>query len=188
MKDNQNKTFKRFYGRVAQDSILKSFLWGLVAGSLAALIVAFAAWFARFGAGVWIALGSFIGVTALITVILYFTVFRPTTRQIAEKIDRELGFEERMVTMLQFQNDDSYLAMRQREDAMEKLGAIADKKAEASVVAGASVSSLKVGASKLAISLASVTVAAAVAGVLVVGLVSLPVPPVDMFRDRKSVV
>ena len=181
MKDNQNKTFKRFYGRVAQDSILKSFLWGLVAGSLAALIVAFAAWFARFGAGVWIALGSFIGVTALITVILYFTVFRPTTRQIAEKIDRELGFEERMVTMLQFQNDDSYLAMRQREDAMEKLGAIADKKAEASVVAGASVSSLKVGASKLAISLASVTVAAAVAGVLVVGLVSLPVPPVDMF-------
>lgn len=181
MKDKQDKTFKRFYGRVAQDSILKSFLWGLVAGSVAALIVAFATWFARFGAGVWIALGFFIGVTALVTVILYFTAFRPTTRQIAEKIDRELGFEERMVTMLQFQNDDSYLAMRQREDAMEKLGAIANKKADASVVAGASVSSLKVGASALSISLASVAAAAALAGVLVVGLVSLPVAPIDTF-------
>ena len=53
---------------------------------------------------------------------LPYKKFRPTTVQIARRIDSSLGLEERMITMLSLQNDESYLAMRQREDAETRLG------------------------------------------------------------------
>ena len=58
--------------------------------------------------------------------ILYFAKFRPSVEELARRVDR-LGLEERMVTMLQLQNDDSLIARLQRENAKEHLQDAQDK-------------------------------------------------------------
>lgn len=55
--------------------------------------------------------------------IFYYKKFRPTTKDVARRIDR-LGLEERIITMTELEKDESYIAMRQREDAKRKLGAV----------------------------------------------------------------
>ena len=52
--------------------------------------------------------------------------FRPSTKDIARRVD-ELGLEERLLTMTQLQNDQSYIAMKQREDTLNALKKVAAK-------------------------------------------------------------
>jgi hypothetical protein len=56
-------------------------------------------------------------------VIAYFRKFRPTVVSNARRIDR-YGLEERLITMVELENDDSYLARLQREDAEAKLASV----------------------------------------------------------------
>ncbi|AIO18051.1 hypothetical protein KQ51_00147 [Candidatus Izimaplasma bacterium HR1] len=63
-----------------------------------------------------------IAVVSVITiVILYFFLYRPTMKTVAKRID-VLGFEERVVTMLELENDDCYIAEVQRKNTNETLG------------------------------------------------------------------
>ena len=55
-----------------------------------------------------------------LTPAFYFWKFKPNKKAIAMRID-ELGLEERILTMTQFENDDSFIARRQRADALEAL-------------------------------------------------------------------
>lgn len=57
---------------------------------------------------------------AATTPLFYRLRFRSTVRQVAARVDT-LGLEERVLTMAQFEGDDSYMARRQREDAMGAL-------------------------------------------------------------------
>jgi hypothetical protein len=118
--------FKKHHSRLVAEAILKSVLLGITVGLFANFLAALAAWFFDWG-GIWFAIG--VGcVVALVTgVILYFVRFRPTTQQIARRVDR-LGLEERMITMLELQGDDSYIAQLQRENAREHLRDAENKK------------------------------------------------------------
>lgn len=60
------------------------------------------------------------GVGAAITPLFYFTRFQQTIKQVAAYVD-ETGLEERVVTMVQLENDNSFMAKKQRENTLKAL-------------------------------------------------------------------
>lgn len=118
---DSKQIFQKYYRRLSGEGVLRAFVWGLMAGMLTFAVATFIFWLAGYDPGILIALGIGVVVTAICTVVLYNVAFRPTTEQIARRLDEELGLEERMVTMLELSKDESYIAMRQREDAQKRL-------------------------------------------------------------------
>ena len=128
----ENKTvFKQYYDRFAKEGIVKAVLCGLIAGFAVTFVIAFATWFSDFN-GIWVSLGSGLLVGVGFAFVMYFKFFRPTTKSIARRIDR-LGLEERIITMTELENDESYIAAKQREDAKTKLKDVDAKKIKFSI-------------------------------------------------------
>ena len=124
MADKQ--TLQQFRSRVMKQSVLRSGLYGLLIGACTAFIAAFVSWFFGYDGGLWLSIGILVGVTAISGVILYFTKFRVTNSLLARRIDM-LGLDERIVTMMELENDESFMAKRQREDASAKLKTVSPK-------------------------------------------------------------
>lgn len=168
----QESEFKKYYGRLRNEAILKSTLWGLAAGFIAMFIVAFATWFTDFK-GLFLTIGIFVGVAVAVSLFLYFFRFKPTEKDVAARIDR-LGLEERLITMVELKGDDSYIATRQREDARAKLENIG-------------VSSLKFSVSLTLILLASIPAVFALGMTTVTGLSDYGViPTVSAMIEEKE--
>ena len=115
------KYFTKHYGKLRMESIIKSLLCGLSAGLYTSFAAALALWIIDIGFW-WLALVAIVVGTAVSSPIFYFARFRPTALSGARRIDA-LGLEERLVTMVEYENDESYIAKVQREDAKEKLDA-----------------------------------------------------------------
>lgn len=124
MADKQ--TLQQFRSRVMKQSVLRSGLYGLLIGACTAFVAAFVSWFLGYDGGLWVSIGIFVGVTAISGVILYFKKFRVTNSLLARRIDM-LGLDERIVTMMELENEDSFIAKRQREDASAKLKTVSPK-------------------------------------------------------------
>lgn len=119
MDKNGNTSFERYYKRLAHEGWLKSLLIGLIVGFAINVVVAIVTWCVNFN-GLWLSIGTGLAAAIVMTLALYFLRFRPTSKQIAERVDR-LGLEERLITMLELENDESYIALRQREDARARM-------------------------------------------------------------------
>ena len=127
---NQNKHFEMRYKKLTIEALLKSLFCGL--------IVAFGVVFVA-GSVFWIVgtrklllvIGILCGLLVLVTggagAIFYFKKFQPTVISNARRID-SLGLDERAITMIEYQNDDSLIATLQRNDALQALSKV-DKKA-----------------------------------------------------------
>ena len=115
----QKKFFEKHYSRLRTQGIIKAALSGLMVGLFATFVTAVFAWFFDFG-GIWFGLAVGAGVAIVCGIIMYFAKYKPTTKQIAQRVDL-LGLEERLITMLELQQDESYIAMLQRENAKEHL-------------------------------------------------------------------
>lgn len=115
--------FNKYRRRVVRDAVLKSFLISLVIGCACATAVELCSWFFGFKAGLYLALGVLVAVTLVSSIIFYFKKYKPTTKAIAARID-ELGLEERVLTMIELDGDDSYIASAQRDDTMKALGTV----------------------------------------------------------------
>lgn len=113
MKNNQ--TFNKFRSKLTREAVLKAFLVGLGVGFAACGLIALICWLVGFKDGIWVALGAGFGL-GLLSVPLLFLRFRPSDIDVSRRIDA-LGLQERAVTMLQYQQNDSYMAARQRSDA-----------------------------------------------------------------------
>ena len=124
MKKERN-VFNKFYGKLAREGLLKSLMVSASIAFVVAGLCAFATWFLGINA-LWISLGIIGGLTLILTPIFYFKKFRPTTKSIAKRLD-SLGLEERILTMSELTSDDSYIAMKQREDAEEALKKVQPK-------------------------------------------------------------
>ncbi len=122
--------FKKFRSKMVREGAIKSFLIGLTVGAAVASAIALATsakyftdmfklWYVA-------ALCAGVAVGVIVAIVLYFAVFRPDTKKIARRVDK-MGLEERMITMLELQNDPSYIAMKQREDAKARLRQASDK-------------------------------------------------------------
>ncbi len=117
MKNEQ--IFNKYNSRLVKEGILKSVLCGVTAGFAAVFVISVVSWFTAYN-GLWLSVGLGLGISAIVSVICYFVKFRPTAKDIARRVDA-LGLEERTITMLELENDPSYIAMRQRDDAREHI-------------------------------------------------------------------
>lgn len=117
--------FKRYLTKLRFEAFLKSFFSGLAVGFIANFITALILWFTPYN-GLWISLGVLAGVTVIATVLFYFKAFYPSVMANARRLDK-LGLEERLITMVEYENDDSYMASAQREDAKAVLDTVNSK-------------------------------------------------------------
>lgn len=122
---NAKQMFQKHYLRLCLEAAIKAVLAGLAVGCGANFLAALAAWIFDFG-GVWFAIGVGGGVW-LISGLLFFLRYKPTVAETAQRMDR-LGLEERMITMLELEGDDSYIATVQRENARASIARVQGRK------------------------------------------------------------
>jgi hypothetical protein len=128
--DNK-QVFKKYYSRLATEGMIKALICGFIVGFAVSIIPAFISDLVNFN-GLWLSIGIGLAAVAGATPLFYFYRFRPKTKQIAERIDR-LGLDERLITMMELEKDDSYIALLQREDAKEKLKTVDYKQLKLSI-------------------------------------------------------
>ena len=117
------------YSKLQVEAILRSALCGLSVGMLANFVLGLIFWFTEIEnlpLVIGLLCGTLVLVTAGATVLFYFKKFKPTIKNNATRIDR-LGLEERAITMVEYENDDSIIATFQRLDAMKALEGVNEK-------------------------------------------------------------
>ena len=122
---NQKKRFSNLDSKLLREAILRSTFWGIAAGAVVAFATAVACWFLE-ASLLWVALAALMAASVIAGVLFYFTAFRPSIKSNAQRIDR-LGLDERAITMVEFANDDSYIAQKQREDTLAKMATVEPK-------------------------------------------------------------
>ncbi len=115
-----NDVMKKFRRRILRGAILKSALAALIIASGVLLVTALASWIFGFKEGIWLAIGLFALSFAGAALLFFFFKYRPTAKDVASKIDA-IGLEERLITMMELEGDDSYIARLQRADAKAAL-------------------------------------------------------------------
>lgn len=117
------QVFTNYRKRIVREAVFKASLAGIAIGALCAAVVELVSWFFGFKAGLYIAIGLLVAVSVGASLILYYKKYKPTTKAIARRVD-ELGLEERVLTMVEFQGEDSFIANAQRNDTMSALGSV----------------------------------------------------------------
>ena len=119
------KKFERFDKKLRLESLLKSTLAGIGCGAIVSFLLAAVFWFLEFD-GLLIGIGAFVLLSLVGGIVAYHTAFHPTALRSARRLDR-YGLDERLITMVGLEGDDSYMAQKQRADAMKHLEEL-DKK------------------------------------------------------------
>lgn len=115
MKEQQG-VFEKFYKRIRKEAIIKSLLIALIVSLVVYCALVMVSWLTHQNWLFWTAIGIFAACFAGLTVLCYLKM-RPTRKELARRIDSQLGLEERAVTMTELEGDDSFMAQCQREDA-----------------------------------------------------------------------
>ena len=127
MKDEKKqRQFSRFSRKLTVEGLLKALLIALTVGFGAVFVIAMVTWFMGKNSLVLCA-GIVAGALVIGIPLTYAIFFRPTIKSNARRIDR-LGLEERMITMVELEGDDSILSRLQREDAQRHLAEADEKK------------------------------------------------------------
>ena len=114
------ETMNKFRRRLVKNAVLRSLIAAFMIASGVLFVTALASWIFDFKAGIWLAVGLFVGSFAGGAALFYILKFRPSARDVARSID-SLGLEERIITMMELEGDDSYIAQVQRADAQAAL-------------------------------------------------------------------
>ena len=114
------KYFQKYDSKLKFEALLKSILPALIIGLSVAFVMATVSWFLEIKGGLFISVGLLVAVTAAFAALFYYKRFKPTAQSNARRLDR-YGLEERLITMIEFDTDDSYIASAQREDAKAAL-------------------------------------------------------------------
>ena len=120
---NRKKYFEKHYKKLRFEAWLGAAIISLIFGLFAGFASALVTWFMAYNGLLLSALVT-VGTTALLTPLFYFVKFRPDVIKNARRLDR-LGLEERLVTMVEYEKDESYIAEVQREDAKSTLAKLA---------------------------------------------------------------
>ena len=133
---DSKKAFSKYYKRLALQGVVKALICGAIVGFAASIVSALAVVLINItyfwqpipvSTGLIISVAVFCIFTSVSTAVFYRLFFKPNTKQIAERVDR-LGYDERFITMMELENDSSYIAMLQREDAKNKIKSIESKR------------------------------------------------------------
>lgn len=120
--------FDKHRSRLLSEAMLKSAICGACVGFGAGFVAGALAWITK-GVDFWLSFVAFFLIGALSSVGFFFVKFRLSNKSTARRLD-SLGLEERLVTMVEYQNDDSVIAERQRKDAMASLEKVDPKSIE----------------------------------------------------------
>ena len=114
---NLSPEFARFRKRLLLEHLLKSALIGLGAGLLVAAIVITTMYALK--SKTYLPLAASLGGVAalLLTTALVYFLAKPSDKKIALRMDKEMHLQEKTATMVEFQNSDSLLVKKEREDA-----------------------------------------------------------------------
>ena len=123
---NENNLFQNHMSKLKLEAIVKSALCGGAVGFGVNFIVALVTWFTDFN-GFWLSLGVLAAVSVAAGLTFYFLLFYPSDLRNARRVDG-MGLQERMITMLEYQSDDSFMARVQREDARRALASVSKEK------------------------------------------------------------
>ena len=113
---------KKYYRQLAKEAWINAILAALIVGFSALFVTALGIWMFAVKA-FWIAFIVFAVVVAGCAPLFYFKKYRPSKKQVAKRVDA-LGLEERLLTMTELEGDNSYMAVRQREDAKKAIASI----------------------------------------------------------------
>ena len=114
--------FENYQSRLKTEAILRSVLCGVGCGFGAAFLSGLIFWLTGVKA-FWLLFVILAVAGGASGTLLYFKRFIPTDKTNARRLDR-LGLEERLITMVELENEDSYMAKIQREDAKAALDAL----------------------------------------------------------------
>ena len=118
----KNKLFQNHIQKLKLEAIVKSALSGVAVGLGANFLTSLVTWFTPFH-GFWLSLVVFATVSAVAGALFYYKRFYPSDMNNARRLD-SMGLHERLITMVEFQNDDSPIARMQREDARRTLASV----------------------------------------------------------------
>ena len=116
---NAKTHFQKHFAKLRSEALIRSLLAALVIGFVVGFAAAIVTWIVNVNA-FWVPMVAIVAATAISTPIFYIKKYRPTAIRSARRIDR-LGLEERLITMVEYQQDESCMAAKQREDAKQKL-------------------------------------------------------------------
>ena len=116
---NAKKHFQKHYAKLKREAILRSAVWGFIIGLFCGFVSLLALWFTKLD-GILISLIVLAAVSLIASALFYLLRFKPTVQSSARRIDG-LGLEERLVTMVELEGDESLIAKLQRDDAKRAL-------------------------------------------------------------------
>ena len=116
--------FNSLYKSYVKNAIKRSLFYSLVISFTALFITSFIFWIVNVKE-FWIAFIGF-GVLEAILFTTLFLIFKPNDVKFARELD-SLGLKQRVITMYEYQNDDSLMATIQRQNALEHVEKV-DKK------------------------------------------------------------
>lgn len=117
---------KRFMSRLRHGAIKKSLVAGLVTSLFILTVFSAIGWYCGLKE-MWLTILIFFSAFIVGSILFYYIKYRPTEKQVATTID-ELGLEERVITMEQLKNDDSFMAKKQRQDTLNVLSKVNEKR------------------------------------------------------------
>lgn len=123
--DPEEKALLSYNSKLKWEAVIKSLFLALTVGFLLSAIVSIIS-FATLKNILWVAIVIWAVSSAGFAVLFYFKHYRPNIRMTAERVD-EVGLEERIITMVQFKDQDNPMLKRQREDAQTALGSVSVK-------------------------------------------------------------
>ena len=138
----ENKqTFDKFKAKLTIEALLCTLLTSLSIGFAAGGLVSLICWLSGYKDGIWVALGVGAGLALISFPLFYILKFRPTVKKTGERVDRT-GLQERAVTMLEYMDDQSYMATRQRLDAVTRIFAVSPKAIKAVIPVWVTIASI----------------------------------------------
>ena len=115
-----NKGFEKFKSKLRRGALLRSLILGASCGTLSAAAYMTIQKQRTYAPDLLLTLAIGGGV-ALVVFLVAFLVMRPTDKQIAKKLDNDLGLDEKVQTMLAYKDQDSVMLTLQREDTNRRL-------------------------------------------------------------------
>ena len=127
-----NKTRSERLSRpLFREAIIRSVLFGIAGGAAVSFALSTLFWFIE-SSGVLVSVIAFLITGAAVGIAAYFLWCKPTVKKNAKRLDR-YGLEERCITMLELEGDDSFIATLQRNDAIRSLEQLDEKRIKMSV-------------------------------------------------------
>ena len=121
-----NNGFERFKRRLRRAVLFRSIILAASCGTLATAGYMALQKMSTLAPELWMC-ATLGGGVALVVGLIAYWVMRPSEKTIAQKLDNDLGLDEKVQTMLAYRDDDSVMLTLQREDTNQRLANIPSK-------------------------------------------------------------